>query len=208
MLWWSIGWLTHTYICSGRTHTAYYNRKGFYSFVLQGLVDHCYCFIDLYKGWPGSVHDARMFSQSSWYKKGTAGTLYPNWTAPICSESVPIVILGDSAYPLLNWFVKPFPHKGALTNVQKKFNYHLSTASVVSENPFGQLKGRWRCLSKHRYSCTDCHLLYLICVKYMVMNLILTDSLKMLLCLVMMNPGLPVLLSKHYLQRQIHVIHW
>ena len=92
------------------------------------------------------MHDARMFSQSSLYKKGTAGTLYLNWTAPIASESVPIVILGDSAYPLLNWFVKPFPHQGPLTNVQKKFNYHLSTASIVSEDAFGQVKGRWRCL--------------------------------------------------------------
>ena len=126
-------------------HTDYYNRKGWYSIVLQGLVDHRYCFTDVYTGWPGSVHDARVFSQSSLYRKGTSGTLYPNWTVSIAGEDIPIVILGDS---LLNWLMKPFPHKGALSQGQKKYNYHLSTARVVSENAFGRLKGRWRCLLK------------------------------------------------------------
>ena len=129
-------------------HTDYYNRKGFYSIVLQGLVDHRYCFIDVYTGWPGSVHDARVFSQSSLFNKGKSGTLFPNWMDKIGDTDVPIVILGDSAYPLLNWLMKPFPHKGALTQGQKKYNYKLSSARVVSENAFGRLKARWRCLSK------------------------------------------------------------
>lgn len=59
-----------------------------------------------------------------------------------------IVIIGDSAYPLLTWLMKPFPHKGALTEGEKRFNHQLSTARVVSENAFGRLKGRWRCLMK------------------------------------------------------------
>ena len=37
---------------------------------------------------------ACIFSQLSLYKKGTVGTLYSNWTAPIAGESVLIVILG------------------------------------------------------------------------------------------------------------------
>ena len=49
--------------------------------------------------------------------------------------------LGDSVYPLLKWLMKPFPHNGALTQEQKRFNYHLSTARVVSENAFGRLNG-------------------------------------------------------------------
>ena len=67
-------------------------------------------------GWPGSVHDARVFYQSSIHNKGVNGTLYPNWTN---DEKVSIVILGDSAYPLLTWLMKPFPYKGALTEGQK-----------------------------------------------------------------------------------------
>ena len=41
--------------------TDYYNRKGWYSMILQGVVDHSYRFIDINIGWPGSVHDARVF---------------------------------------------------------------------------------------------------------------------------------------------------
>ena len=34
----------------------YFNRKGYHSVILQ--VDHEYMFLDIYVGWPGSVHDA------------------------------------------------------------------------------------------------------------------------------------------------------
>ena len=33
-------------------HTDYYNRKGWYSVILHGVVDHQYRFIDIYVGWP------------------------------------------------------------------------------------------------------------------------------------------------------------
>ena len=39
----------------------YVNRKGFYSIILQGLVDSDYLFRDVYVGWPGKVHDSRVF---------------------------------------------------------------------------------------------------------------------------------------------------
>ena len=38
----------------------YYNRKGFYSIIVQGLVDHTGKFLDAYIGWPGKCHDARV----------------------------------------------------------------------------------------------------------------------------------------------------
>ena len=38
--------------------TDYYNRNGWYSMILQGVVDHSYCFMNINVGWPGSVHDA------------------------------------------------------------------------------------------------------------------------------------------------------
>ena len=36
----------------------YYNRKGFYSIIMQGVVDFRGRFMDVYIGWPGKVHDA------------------------------------------------------------------------------------------------------------------------------------------------------
>ena len=42
----------------------YYNRKEWYSIVTQAVVDHNGLFHDLCIGWPGSVHDARVLSNS------------------------------------------------------------------------------------------------------------------------------------------------
>lgn len=61
---------------------------------------------------------------------------------------MPLVILGDSAYPLLPWLMKPYLENSATTPQQHNFNYRQSRARMVVENSFGRLKGRWRCLLK------------------------------------------------------------
>ena len=45
----------------------YYNRKGFYSIVLQAVIDSNGKFIDIFVGYPGSTHDSRIFRNSSLY---------------------------------------------------------------------------------------------------------------------------------------------
>ena len=52
----------------------YVNRKGFYSIILQGLVDSDYLFRDVYVGWPGKVHDSRVFKNSPLYDACCART--------------------------------------------------------------------------------------------------------------------------------------
>lgn len=42
----------------------YVNRKGFYSIILQAVCNDQMLFTDAYVGWPGSVHDARVFNNS------------------------------------------------------------------------------------------------------------------------------------------------
>ena len=104
--------------------------------------------MDIYIGWPGRVHDARVFANSGVFTKGQNGTLFPDWKKALCGVDVPVVILGDPAYPLLTWLMKAFQDNGNLTPQQKKFNYRLSHARVVVEHAYGRLKGRWRCLLK------------------------------------------------------------
>ena len=129
-------------------HTDYYNRKGWYSMILQGVVDANYCFLDIYIGWPGSVHDVRVFVHSPIYKRVTENCLLPNKTLSIDGVDVPLYFIGDSAYPLQTWLMKPFPQSGILTRDAQQYNYRLSRARIVIENAYGRLKARWRRLMK------------------------------------------------------------
>ncbi|XP_055021243.1 uncharacterized protein LOC129412156 [Boleophthalmus pectinirostris] len=126
----------------------YFNRKGDYSIILQAVVDHKMKFWDINVGRPGKVHDARVFSLSSLYEQGSAGTLLPHYTEMFEGIDVPLFLLGDSAYPLLNWLMKPYPEGTGVTPQQMNFNNRLSQARMTVERTFGRLKGRWRCLLK------------------------------------------------------------
>lgn len=129
-------------------HTDYYNRKGWYSIVLQAIVDHEYLFRDIYIGWPGSVHDARIFANSTVFKEACNGSILQGDAVSISGRDIPIFLVGDSAYPLMTWLMKPFAHNTQLTSSEKIFNYKLSRARIVVENAFGRLKARWRRLLK------------------------------------------------------------
>jgi len=129
-------------------HTDYYNRKGFYSVVTQAVVDYQYRFLDVYTGWPGSVHDARVFAHSSLYKLGVNNRLLPDTKQSIGGTEVPLYLIGDSAYPMLTWLMKPFPHNSSLSAEQRTYNYRICRARIVVENAFGRLKARWRRVSK------------------------------------------------------------
>lgn len=48
----------------------YNNRKLFPSVVLQAVCDHQGRFIDIFVGYPGSVHDARILKNSPIYTRG------------------------------------------------------------------------------------------------------------------------------------------
>ena len=84
---------------------------------MQGVVDNKGLFTDIYVGWPGRVHDARVFANSSLYRKGQSKSLFPE---KISGVDVPILLLGDPAYPLLQWLMKAFPDTGHLTPQKKK----------------------------------------------------------------------------------------
>lgn len=69
-------------------------------------------------------------------------------TKNISGTAIPLLLVGDPAYPLLNWLIKPYNESGNLTREQKYFNKKLSKARVSVECAFGRLKGRWRCIRK------------------------------------------------------------
>ena len=60
-------------------------------------------FMNFNVGWPGSVHDARILSNSEVFRRGEVGTLVPQSVRILAGVPVPVVILGDPVYPLLPW---------------------------------------------------------------------------------------------------------
>lgn len=108
----------------------YYNRDRYYSVVLQGVVREDLRFIDVYTGFPGKVHDARVFRASPLYQNGQN----------LCQQNRHI--LGDSAYPNLPWTLTPFRDNGHLTHAQTNYNKVQSAIRSTVERAFGLLKQR------------------------------------------------------------------
>ncbi len=126
-------------------HSDYVNRKSYHSVVMQAVVDSRYMFRDIVVGWPGSVHDARVLSNSKLYDLGTKCELFDSNTKQnILGCQIGPVILGDPAYPLLNWLMKGYPENPNTPYWQRHFNYRLSRARMTVENTFGRWKGRFR----------------------------------------------------------------
>ena len=127
----------------------YISRKGFHLLILQGLVDFDYRFLDICVGWPGKVHDARVFKNSTLFALCCAWTfLPPDMSVMISGVRVPPLILGDSAYALSEWLMKPYTDCGNLSPDESIFNIKHRTTRVVVENAFGWLKERFRSISK------------------------------------------------------------
>lgn len=63
-------------------------------------------------------------------------------------EEINLLIVGDPAYPLLDWLIKGYTNSPCLTPEQESFNVYLSSVRVGVEMTFGMLKSRWRVLLK------------------------------------------------------------
>ncbi|CAM4440791.1 unnamed protein product [Lepidochelys kempii] len=122
----------------------YIYRKGYFSMVLQALVDHKGRFTDISVGWLGKVHDACIFRNSGLFEQLQEGTYFPDQKITVGDVEMPVVIPRDPAYPIMPWLMKPYT--GTLDNSKEQFNYRLSKCKMVIECAFGYLKARWRSL--------------------------------------------------------------
>ena len=105
--------------------------------------------MDINVGWPGRVHDARIWSHSAILEKLQSNTFFgPGWKDTIAGqEFFNLYLLGDAAYPASPSLVKGFVGSG-LSKKQDHFNWKLSGARMTVERAFGRLKGRWKILQK------------------------------------------------------------
>lgn len=144
----------------GADKLEFYDRKKRYSIVLHAVCDANLFFTNVdVRWWPGSVHDARALRTSD---------LYP--IAPeVCATGYHFI--GDSAYPLKTWLMRPYKRFRRLNRMQKHYNKVLSRTRQVIERAFGTLKNKWRRLfylhrSQIKYSVqaiVACCVLHNIC---------------------------------------------
>ena len=63
-------------------------------------------------------------------------------------------IIGDDAFPLRTWMMKPFSRRN-MDHDERIFNYRLSRARRIAENAFGILPNRFAILLMTMYQCTE-----------------------------------------------------
>nr|XP_047141418.1 uncharacterized protein LOC124816319 [Hydra vulgaris] len=124
----------------------YFCYKQYFSLNVQALCDSKGYFIDVECKWPGSVHDAKMFTNSTINKKLIKGTLPQTLYSLPNYHSIPNYLIGDPAYPLTNFCIKEF--QSCSNNEEVIFNSMLRSARNQIECAFGRLKARWGFLRK------------------------------------------------------------
>lgn len=114
----------------------YINRKGYHSIQLQVICDTSMRFTDVFCGFPGSVHDARVFRNSPFFMDAEEDPqqLFPGNTH----------LIEDAAYPLKSWILTPFKDNGRLTRRQRRYNFVHSPTRMVVERSLALYKGRFR----------------------------------------------------------------
>ena len=123
----------------------YFNFKGFYSIVLMALVDAKYRFIWASVGVPRNTHDSTLVQSSELWSRIVEGKVIPNMVQEVEGIEIPPLVLGDGAFPLRTWIMKP--HGDAVLPDDKRyFNFRHSRARLVTEGAFGRLKSRFRVL--------------------------------------------------------------
>lgn len=95
---------------------------------------------------PCGTHDAIHLQKSSLWKKLKSDELTSTPTCQVTGREVTPYLLGDSAYFLRPWLLKPFNKKWRGTKAQNEFDKKWRVGRVKIENAFDILKNKFRIL--------------------------------------------------------------
>ena len=124
----------------------YFSRKKQYAITALIVCDDNAKVTYIYGGWPGSVHDNRMFKNCRIYQK--RGEYFADFE----------YLLGDSAFSASAVMVQSFKkvrQQVCLANDMEMFNTKLAQVRIKSEHCIGMLKGRFQCLKKMNTTITS-----------------------------------------------------
>ena len=125
--------------------STFFNYKGTHSIVLMDVCDANYCFTLIDIGDAGRHSDGGVLSNSEFGQAMEAGKLsFPEpELIPGIASALPYVFVGDAAFPLKMYMLRPYPGRFLPEN-KRIFNYRLSRARRVIENTFGIMASKFR----------------------------------------------------------------
>ena len=133
---------THIPILSPATENKndYLSRKKRHTINTQAIVRANLMFSNVATGFPGCTHDARVLQHTALFHVARQGKILSKPSDQINNVTIKPVLLGDGAYPLSTWMMKPHAYSSNFTRGERKFKKKLSSARVSSERAFGHLK--------------------------------------------------------------------
>ena len=100
---------THIKVISPRDSAVdYFSRNQQHDFIIQAVADGKGLFLDFAAGYPGSLHDARVYRNSSLYQRASNEEVLREPVERISIRDIHPYLVGDSAYPISPWLMKPY----------------------------------------------------------------------------------------------------
>lgn len=110
--------------CPNKSGTLYFNYKKTFSIHLMALCDGNYNFLEVDVGGFGSQNDAGVYKTSAFakaFENNTMNVPNPN-ILPNTHQKFPYYIVGDEAFPLKQYIMKPYPGNN-FTEKERIYNY-------------------------------------------------------------------------------------
>lgn len=125
--------------------SGFYDYKGHFSVIMMALVDADCKFLYVDVGSCGRASDGSVWDRCTLRQAVESDILnIPKpQTIPFTGMECPYVFVGDDAFPLKKYLMKPYPGRGG-TEESVIYNYRLSRARRTSENAFGIMTARFQ----------------------------------------------------------------
>ncbi len=117
----------------------YFTRKQIYAIQVQAVCDERLMFTHIFAGFCGGSHNSYVMQNSQLFLD------YKSNIKRWFSEPE-YHLVGDCAYPLLSYLLKPFPEKEGMSKSKRLYNKSLSGCRHTIERAFGLLKNKWKIL--------------------------------------------------------------